>query len=67
MPTFMCAHCGRQVTTSETRPYTCYAPIDRAEWAKLPVGAPHPKYVSKDADGKETCIGTMHPIEDFAG
>jgi hypothetical protein len=45
---------------------TCYGPIDREAWAKLPVGAPHPKMVTKNSDGAEICIGTMHPIEEFA-
>ncbi len=63
---FACAHCGREVETEMKEPYRCYGPIDRAEWAKLPVGAPHPKYVTKNSDGKEMCIGTMHPVEEFA-
>jgi hypothetical protein len=63
---YMCAHCGRRVESDSTEPYRCYGPIDRAEWAKLPVGAPHPKYVSKNSDGQEMCIGTMRPLKDFA-
>lgn len=64
---FMCQYCGRQVETDLTAPYRCYGPIDRDEWAKRPVGRPHPKYVSKKSDGQEMCIGTMYPLTEYAG
>lgn len=63
---FMCDHCGREVETDLKEPYTCYGQIDRAAWAKLPIQAPHPKYVGHDSDGKEICIGKMRPIEEYA-
>jgi len=68
----MCQHCGRRVETDLREPYTCFAEIDRKAWAALPKAPnesgprrPHPKYVQKVA-GKELCVGTMYPIEEYA-
>jgi hypothetical protein len=61
----MCAHCAREVE-SDIKPFRCNGPIDREAWAKLPIRAPAERMVSRDADGKEICIGTMHPIEEYA-
>jgi biotin synthase-related radical SAM superfamily protein len=64
---FMCQHCGRQAESESDRSesFTCNALIDRAEWAKLPIRAPAERMVGRNADGKEICIGTMYPIEDY--
>lgn len=67
MSKFMCQHCGREAENESDRAesYTCFAEIDRKAWAKLPIRRPDPKYVQKVA-GKELCVGTMYPIEEYA-